>query len=252
MRVDARGWWLQEAGPVTAAAPLAGEHRADVVVVGGGYTGHVGGVGAARARARALRSSSRGVCGEGPSGRNGGFVDHLAHAAPRLRALAGDAAARATIDASLASVRAIGAWCEAEGVDAWFTPAGQIVASAAPAQDGASDAAVGGLPGAGPGRRARRAEPGAAARPDRLAGPARRDVRAVDGHRAARRAWRAGCAAGCSSAGRACSSTAASAPCAAGPAGVTAEGEHGSVRAGAAVLAIGPRAVALPPRCAGA
>src|SRR3954447_10671435 len=83
-----------------------------------------------------------GTCGEGPSGRNGGFADHLAHAAPRLREVGGDVAARATIAASIESVRAIGAWCEEHGVDAWFRPGGQIVAGAAPAQDGAADAAV--------------------------------------------------------------------------------------------------------------
>jgi glycine/D-amino acid oxidase-like deaminating enzyme len=82
------------------------------------------------------------VCGEGPSGRNAGFVDNLAQAAPRLRVTAGDEAARATIAASIESVHAIGAWCEEQRVDAWYRAAGQIVASAAPAQDGASDAAV--------------------------------------------------------------------------------------------------------------
>ena len=125
------------------AAPLTDDESADVVVIGGGYTGmwaawHV----LERAPDAKVVVLESAVCGEGPSGRNGGFVDSLVHAAPRLRATAGDAAARATIEASIDSVRAIGAWCQAEGVDAWYRPAGQIVASAAPAQDGASDDAV--------------------------------------------------------------------------------------------------------------
>jgi hypothetical protein len=35
----ARGWWLQEAEPTTELPPLEGELAADLVVVGGGYTG---------------------------------------------------------------------------------------------------------------------------------------------------------------------------------------------------------------------
>ena len=141
MRVTAHGWWLEEAGAVEARPPLAGERRADVVILGGGYTGmwtawHL----AERGVEVALLES--GVCGEGPSGRNGGFVDHLAHAAPRLREIAGDDAARATIAASIESVERIGKWCTDQRVDAWFHRGGQIVASAAPAQDGSQDEAV--------------------------------------------------------------------------------------------------------------
>lgn len=143
MRHTARGWWLEQAGAVAPCAPLAGEHEADVVVLGGGFTGlwaawHL----LERAPGTRLAMLDAGVCGEGPSGRNGGFVDHLAQAAPRLRAMAGDGAAQATIEASIASVAAIGAWCAEQGVDARFRAGGEIVASAAPAQDGASDAAL--------------------------------------------------------------------------------------------------------------
>ena len=108
MKVSARGWWLEDAGPVAACAPLEGDVTADVVVLGGGYTGMWAAWHLLERGARVVLLES-GVCGEGPSGRNGGFVDHLAHAAPRLRELFGDAAARATIQESLASVRNIGA-----------------------------------------------------------------------------------------------------------------------------------------------
>ncbi len=37
---DAHGWWIREAGGVPPAQPaLAEALRADVVVIGGGYTG---------------------------------------------------------------------------------------------------------------------------------------------------------------------------------------------------------------------
>ena len=77
-RHTARGWWLDKAGPVEPAAPLAGDERADVVIVGGGYTGlwtawHL----------KRLEPGARvalveaGLSGDGPSGRNGGFCNAL-------------------------------------------------------------------------------------------------------------------------------------------------------------------------------
>ncbi len=39
MRHDRLGWWIAEAGPPPARPSLAGDVRADVVVVGGGYAG---------------------------------------------------------------------------------------------------------------------------------------------------------------------------------------------------------------------
>ncbi|MCW2968276.1 MAG: FAD-dependent oxidoreductase, partial [Solirubrobacteraceae bacterium] len=95
MRVTAHGWWLEEAGAVAPAPALEGEADVDVVVLGGGYTGmwaawHM----LERAPGIRIALLDAGICGEGPSGRNGGFADHLAHAAPRLREIGGDAGAR--------------------------------------------------------------------------------------------------------------------------------------------------------------
>jgi hypothetical protein len=39
MKHTPHGYWLEEAGEIAPAPALAGERAADVVVVGGGYTG---------------------------------------------------------------------------------------------------------------------------------------------------------------------------------------------------------------------
>jgi glycine/D-amino acid oxidase-like deaminating enzyme len=61
---------------------------------------------------------------------------------PSLRRRFGDRPARALLDASSASVTAIGDWCEAEGVDARFDQSGYMCVSTAPAFDDAGRAAV--------------------------------------------------------------------------------------------------------------
>jgi glycine/D-amino acid oxidase-like deaminating enzyme len=111
--------------------------------VGGGYTGlwtawHVL---AAEPSARVVVLEAE-RCGFGPSGRNGGFVSALWESLPRLVERHGEHAALALGRASADSVRAIGRFCAAEGVDAWFEPVGHLVVSTGPTQDGAWDAAV--------------------------------------------------------------------------------------------------------------
>ena len=69
MRHDAHGYWIEEAGLERAAEspPLDADTSADVVVVGGGYTGHVGGLVAQAAEPDArvvLLEADR--CGFGP------------------------------------------------------------------------------------------------------------------------------------------------------------------------------------------
>ena len=76
---DAHGWWIREAGGVPPAQPaLAEALRADVVVIGGGYTGMwtAWEVLEREPNARVvLLEADR--CGIGPSGRNGGFLSSL-------------------------------------------------------------------------------------------------------------------------------------------------------------------------------
>ena len=147
-----RSWWLREAlaaesaaAPHLAAAapPLRGTTTADVVVVGGGYTGlwtaH---------RIAQLEPGARivileaDICGGGPSGRNGGFVTGWWDELPTLIARYGESGALAVARAMDGAVDDIGAWCTANGVDAWYTRAGSLQVSAAPAQDDAWLAAV--------------------------------------------------------------------------------------------------------------
>src|SRR3954447_26776678 len=134
---DAQGWWIAEAGPPPALPPLRGDVQADVVVIGGGFTGlwaawHVVSS-EPEARVVVLEADR---CGLGPSGRNGGFVQTLTLSRPRLRETFGERAADELVTASEDTVRAIGAWCESEGVDAWYRAAPHLIVYAAPAQEG--------------------------------------------------------------------------------------------------------------------
>ena len=134
---DAHGFWIADAGSPAVLPALEGDHRADVIVVGGGYTGlwtawHLL---AAEPDADVVVLES-GRCGHGPSGRNGGFVTGMDLSLPTLRRESGDAGAEAWVAAARETVDAVGAWCEAEGVDAWYRKAGELVVSTAPAQDG--------------------------------------------------------------------------------------------------------------------
>ena len=146
MRHDRHGFWIAKAGG--GPAPLAPLHEtldADVLVVGGGFAGlwsawHV--LEAAPDARVVLLEAER--CGFGPSGRNGGFVNSLWLSRPGLEERFGPKAATELAAASADSVRAIGAWCEAEDVDAAYRAASHPVVSAAPAQDGVGSVAVDG------------------------------------------------------------------------------------------------------------
>jgi glycine/D-amino acid oxidase-like deaminating enzyme len=142
-----RSWWLREAlaaesaaSPylASAAPPLRGTITADVVIVGGGYTGLWTALRIAElepgARVVLLEAD---ICGGGPSGRNGGFVTNWWDEFPGLLRRYGAEGARAVGEAIEVAVDEVGAFCDANGVDAWFTKGGSLGVSAAPAQDGA-------------------------------------------------------------------------------------------------------------------
>ncbi len=79
------------------------------------------------------------LCGHGPSGRNGGFCETLWSHIPSLVERFGHERALEVCHASSESVGQIGAWCEDQGVDAWFTRAGFLMASTAAAHDAVLD-----------------------------------------------------------------------------------------------------------------
>jgi glycine/D-amino acid oxidase-like deaminating enzyme len=150
-----RSWWLREAlaaeaaaAPhlATAAPPLRGSTTGDDVIVGGGYTGLWTAL-----RLTELEPGARvvlldaDICGGGPSGRNGGFVTNWWDEFPKLIDRYGAAAAIEVGQAMEAAVDEVGAFCAAHDIDAWFTKAGSLSASAAPAQDGGWLSAVSAL-----------------------------------------------------------------------------------------------------------
>jgi len=135
-----RSPWLREAladeDDPPAAPALAGDTDADVAIIGGGYTGlwtayHLLG------RDPALRVVvlEADICGGGPSGRNGGFVNSWWDEASAFVELFGSEAAAACLEESARSVHAIGAWCDDHGVDAHFRRAGMLTISTASAHD---------------------------------------------------------------------------------------------------------------------
>ncbi|MFL5725180.1 MAG: NAD(P)/FAD-dependent oxidoreductase [Chloroflexota bacterium] len=141
-----RSFWLREAladeppslGTDVAAPPFAGTARADVAILGGGYTGLWTAL-----RIRELEPSARvviveqDVCGGGPSGRNGGFVTGWWDELPALIRSFGEDEAIRTARAVDAAIESLGPWCAANGVDAEWQPSGFLQVSAAPAQDDA-------------------------------------------------------------------------------------------------------------------
>ncbi len=143
MRHTRHGWWLEEAGAVVPMRPLEGDASADVVVVGGGYLGLWTAWQLLELEPELdVVVLEAAVCGHGPSGRNGGFCETLWDDAPMLRERAGDAAALAVCRASEDAVRGVGAWCEAQGVDAWYRVAPLLRVATTESQLGSWDETV--------------------------------------------------------------------------------------------------------------
>ena len=142
-RHTAHGWWLEQAGPVEAAPALAGAASADVVIVGGGYTGMWAAWQAKRLEPEAsVALLEAEICGEGPSGRNGGFVNQMWFSLPTLRRRFGDAPAVAVARAAQDAVDGVGRFCDEQGVDAWFRRGGYLQVSTTPLHDGTWDGAA--------------------------------------------------------------------------------------------------------------
>ena len=97
----ARSWYVATAAPAPEHAPLGGDARADLVVVGGGATGLSAALHAARAGASVILLEG-GRIGWGASGRNGGqIIPGLRKGAVELAAAYGRERARALFDLAL-------------------------------------------------------------------------------------------------------------------------------------------------------
>ena len=137
-----RSWWLREALAQPEFAgdpcpPLTADTTADVVILGGGYTGLW--------TAWFLKELDPGVdvllleqdiCGGGPSGRNGGFVNSFWGDLTTLCERFGDDAALRLCRAGEESVTEIGAFCDKHGFDAWYRPDGDLNAASSTSQIG--------------------------------------------------------------------------------------------------------------------
>ncbi len=135
-----RSPWLREAladeGDPAPAPPLSGVTDADVAIIGGGYTGLWTALNLLDrdpdVRVVLLEAD---ICGGGPSGRNGGFVNSWWDEGSGLVAMFGPDGARACLDEAARSVREIGEWCDRNGVDAHYRRSGMLVVSTTPAHD---------------------------------------------------------------------------------------------------------------------
>ena len=132
-------WWLEEARafrPDPIEPPLAGPLEVDVAIVGGGYTGLW------TALALRERDASLSVAlleareiGDGPSGRNGGFLHGYWSSIATLRSVLGDGAALQLAHASGRIVPSVSSFLEQRGEDVWLREGGLLKVAATEAED---------------------------------------------------------------------------------------------------------------------
>lgn len=140
-----RSWWLEEAlalpefaGP--ESPPLDHDTSADIVILGGGYTGlWTAWFLKEREPDLDIVLLESDICGGGPSGRNGGFCDGWWDRIRDLRDTYGDPDAMELLTTAGRSPNEIGAWCEANGVEAWFRHGGDLAVATDPTHEGAWD-----------------------------------------------------------------------------------------------------------------
>jgi glycine/D-amino acid oxidase-like deaminating enzyme len=136
-----RSLWLQEALSIEPEAeniePLSGGHKADVCIVGGGYTGlwtalHLKWL----VPSLDILLVEADICGAGASGRNGGFVSSWWSKLGSLIQKYGDEEGVRLASASADAVQAIGRVCTEHDIDADFRASGVLITATAPAHVG--------------------------------------------------------------------------------------------------------------------
>src|SRR5207248_7574892 len=74
-------------------------------------------------------------CGDGPSGRNGGFLHGYWGSLPGILSVLGEERALELARAGEKIIPGVRAWAETRGEDVWLRETGMLEVSAAPAQD---------------------------------------------------------------------------------------------------------------------
>lgn len=145
-----RPYWLAHALAAESAggdaAPLVGDTRAQLAIVGGGFTGLWTAILAKQQRpALDVVVLESDVCGAGASGRNGGCALTWSTKFFTLQRLYGEAEALRLVRASEQAVLDIERFCNAHAIDCEWRRHGTLFTATSPAQLGASDAVMAAL-----------------------------------------------------------------------------------------------------------
>jgi putative aminophosphonate oxidoreductase len=144
-----RPFWLDQAlkaETCETCPPLQGDVRADVCIVGGGFTGLWTAIMLKEQNPELdVRLIEADICGAGASGRNGGCALSWSAKYFTLERLFGVEEAVRLVKESECSIHAIGAFCEQYAVDADYRLDGTLYTATNRAQVGSTDAVIAAL-----------------------------------------------------------------------------------------------------------